>query len=180
VLDFQCQNAILALDEGFEREFGRVFMGMFLKEYDIYIGSFLEMLNLRFAPRQISEDGAGGVEEMTELQSKFHIFAEGRTFRECVSVLGLGGLGNWRAKNRWFKLLDWLEKVPSDTTQYGGPRIVSVIADNLASANPSPMHFTQHDMAKEPGVLVRFAAKPHFYFIESFIVISLPMAPRKP
>jgi hypothetical protein len=152
---------------------------MFLKEYDIYIGSFLELLNLRFAPRQISEDGPGGVEEMVELQSKFRIFAKGHTFRECVSVLGLGGSWNWQAKQRWFKLLDWLEQVPSETAQYGSERIVSVIADNLASANPSPIYFTQHDLAKDPRVLVRFADKPHFYFVESFIVISLPMAPRK-
>jgi hypothetical protein len=152
---------------------------MFLLEYDIYIGSFLETLNLRFAPHQIAEDGPGGIEEMAYLQRKFRIFAEGHTFRECVAVLGLGGFLNWRAKNRWFRLLDWLEQVPSETAQNGSERIVSVIEENLASDNPSPIHFTQHDMAKDPGVLVRFAEKPHFYFIERFIVISLPMAPRR-
>jgi hypothetical protein len=154
-------------------------MGMFLQEYDVYIGTFLEMLNLRFAPPQISEDGSGGVEEMAELQKTFHIFANGRSFRECVSVLGLGGFWNWRAKNRWFKLLDWLKEVPSETEQNGSDRIVSVIKENLASPTPSPVHFTSHDMAKEPRVLVRFDDKPRFYFIEQFITISLPMGPRK-
>jgi hypothetical protein len=154
-------------------------MGMFLKEHDIYIGSFLEMLNLRFAPPQASEDGSGGVEEMAKLQKSFHIFAKGRTFRECVSVLGLGGFWNWRAKERWFKLLDWLEDVPSETAQNGSERIVSVIEENLASRTPSPMQFTSHDMAKDPRVLVHFADKPRFYFIEQFITISLPMGPRK-
>src|SRR4051812_46557257 len=122
-------------------------MGMFLIEYDIYIGSFLEMLNLRFSPPQTSADGEGGVAEMVDLQNKFQIFTKGHTFRHCVSVLGLGGLWNWEAKNRWFRLLDWLETVPSETAEYGGPRIVSVIAENLASGNALPMHFTQHDMA---------------------------------
>jgi hypothetical protein len=154
-------------------------MGMFLIEYDIYIGSFLEMLNLRFTPPQGATNGIGGVEEMAELQGKFTIFAEGNTFRECVSVLGLGGLMNWEAKNRWFRLLDWLETVPSETTEYGGPRIVSVIAENLASASPLPVHFTQHDMAQDPRVLVRRNDTPRFYFVERFITISLPMAPRK-
>src|SRR4051794_29491323 len=122
-------------------------MGMFLKEYDIYIGSFLETLNLRFAPRQMPEHGPGGVEEMVELQQTFHIFAKGRTFRECVAVLGLGGLWNWQAKNRWFDLLKWLEKCPSETGQTGSERIVAVIEENLASHPPQPIYFPSHDRA---------------------------------
>jgi hypothetical protein len=152
-------------------------MGMFLIDHDIYIGSFLEMLNLRFAPSQAA--GVGGVEEMAQLQKEFNIFSKSHTFRQCVSVLGLGGFWNWQAKNRWFELLDWLEKVPSETAENGSERIVSVIEENLASRTPSPIQFTSHDMTKEKGVLVRFADTPRFYFVEKFITISLPMGPRK-
>lgn len=154
-------------------------MGMFLLEYDIYIQSYLEMLNLRFAPPQPS-NGIGGVQEMVDLQNKFLIFTKDHTFMECVSLLGLGGLWNWELKNRWFRLLAWLDTVPSPTSgQYGGPHIVSVIAANLASKNPLPIHFTSHDMAQHPGVLVTQPDTPHFYLVERFITISLPMGPRK-
>jgi len=155
-------------------------MGMFLIEYDIYIGSFLELLNLRFAPKQNPAHGPGGVQEMVDLQNRFQIFAKGHTFKDCVSVLGLGGFWNWEAKNRWFKLLDWLERCPSETDQNGSERIVSVIAENLASRTPRPMHFTQHDLNKDPRVLVIFDDQPYFYLLEKFTTISLPMAPRKP
>ena len=154
-------------------------MGLFLKEHDIYIGTFLEMLNLRFAPTQIPADGPGGVEEMVELQKEFQVFAKGHTFRQCASVLGLGGFWNWKAKNRWFELLGWLEKCPSETKQNGSERIVAVIKENLESKSPQPMQFVSHDKAKDPRVLVQFGNKPQFYFVEQFITISLPMAPRK-
>jgi len=152
---------------------------MFLLEYDVYIQSFLEMLNLRFAPPQPS-NGIGGVQEMAELERKFKIFASGHSFRDCAAVLGLGGSWNWEAKNRWFTLLNWLDSVPSETAgEYGGPHIVKVIAANLASANPVPIHFTQHDMAQDPRVLVRFHSSPLFYLRQSFITISFPMGPKK-
>jgi hypothetical protein len=154
-------------------------MGLFLKEYDIYIPGFLEALNLRFAPKQSSTDGIGGVQEMAELQKTFHIFAKGRSFRDCAAVLGLGGALNWQAKNRWFDLLEWLKKVPSETSENGSDRIVSVLEENLAASRPHPVHFTSHDFADDKRVLVRKADQPHFFLIETFITISLPMSPRK-
>ena len=47
-------------------------MGFFMREHDIFIGSLLEQLNLRFAPEPVTPDSndnlAGGIREMVELQ----------------------------------------------------------------------------------------------------------------
>ena len=57
VLDFPRQPAIVGKTQALQNDLARrsgkgCVMGMFMKEYDIYIESFLELLNLRFAPRR--------------------------------------------------------------------------------------------------------------------------------
>jgi len=153
-------------------------MGLFLKEYDIYIGGLLENLNLRFAPSQEPGDGLGGIDEMIELQKTFHVFSQGHSFRDCVALLGSAGSENWRTKNRWLDLLEWLDRCPSETAQTGGARIVSALEEHLASHQPSPVHFTAHDLKTDKRVLIRPGDRPIFYINMQFLTISLPMQPR--
>jgi len=154
-------------------------MGLFLKEHDIYIGGLLENLNLRFAPSQGVDDGLGGVEEMAALQQTFRVFSDGRSFKDCVALLGLASHANWKTKNRWFQLLDWLDKCPSDTAMKGGERIVSVLEQHLEPPQPSPVHFTAHDLKTDKRVLVRPDDQPIFYMTTRFLTISLPMQARE-
>jgi hypothetical protein len=49
----------------------------------------------------------GTIEEMTALQKEFQIFQEGRSFKDSVRILNLGGLWNWAAKNRYYKVLEY-------------------------------------------------------------------------
>jgi hypothetical protein len=104
-------------------------MGALVGEDDVYIGSLFELFNLRFGVEQEeAELAAGGITEIKALQEEFEIFRKGRKFVESAKLLGLGGLQNNRAKNRWFKLLAWLSKVASDKAgESGDERIVNAL-----------------------------------------------------
>jgi hypothetical protein len=146
-------------------------MGMFMLEDDIYIGSLLENLNLRFGP--------GNLDEMVDLQKKFSVFSMKHSFRDSVDLLGLAGLWNTGIKSRWDRLLESYKKVPSDKKgRTGDQRIVSALMENLAAKNPLPVHFTAHDSRKNPRVTVRSKDMAIFYMHETFLVVSLPMKPR--
>lgn len=148
-------------------------MGMFMLDDDIYIGSLLEMLNLRFGPK------SDQIDEMVALQKKFGVFSKKRSFRDSVDLLGLGGHWNIGIKSKWDRLLDSYQKVPSDRKgQTGDQRIVSAMMEDLAAKNPLPVHFTAHDSRKNPRVTVRSKDKAIFYMHEAFLVVSLPMKPR--
>ncbi|MBK6294390.1 MAG: hypothetical protein IPF55_08785 [Rhodoferax sp.] len=69
-------------------------MGWYMKEDDIYIGSLLDEMNVRFAPSQGKEDLFGGIDEMVALQKEFKIFKKGRSFKTSLSVLNIGARGN--------------------------------------------------------------------------------------
>jgi hypothetical protein len=163
-------------------------MGAFMAEDDIYIGPLFELFNLRFGPEQKDlELTAGGVSEIKALQDEFEIFQEGRPFVESAKLLGLGGLHNNRAKNRWFRVLTWLAKVPSDQDgETGDQRIVNALIQNFArkpSKPPLPCFMKAHD-ARDPGgyglrVVVR-EDNPVFYIERTYLTISLPMAPNVP
>ena len=56
-------------------------MGLFMKEHDIYIGTMLDELNLRFAPSQGKDSHFGGILEMVDLHKEFKLFKKGRTFK---------------------------------------------------------------------------------------------------
>ena len=74
-------------------------MGSLVGDDDLYIGSFLELFNLRFGIEQKDVEFAfGGITEMTFLQKEFQIFQVGRPFVHSAKLLGLGGLQNNRAK----------------------------------------------------------------------------------
>jgi hypothetical protein len=161
-------------------------MGALVGQDDIYIGSFLELFNLRFGFEQdeVEFDG-GGISEMAALQREFEIFKKGRKFVDSAKLLGLGGLHNNRAKNRWFKLLDWLSTLPSDEDdKTGDERIVSALIKNFASKKPLPCFMTAHDSRDKSGhglkVVVIEPDKPIFYIDRPYLTISLPMAPNVP
>jgi hypothetical protein len=160
-------------------------MGALMAEDDIYIGPLFDLFNLRFGPEQRDlELTAGGVSEIKALQDEFEIFQEGRPFVESAKLLGLGGLHNNRAKNRWFSLLTWLAKVPSNEDgENGDVRIVNALIKNFARTPPLPCFMKAHDSRDPDGyglqVVVR-EDKPIFYIERTYLTISLPMAPNVP
>jgi hypothetical protein len=157
-------------------------VGAFMKEDDIYIGTFLDLFNLRFAPEQTVEGLSGGISEMVFLQGEFQIFQKGRTFADSAKLLGLGGYGNNKAKNRWFDLLVNLTKVASDKAgETGDQRIVNALIANLGKKkNSLPCYMMAHDSREKDAnrVYVRENDRPLFYLEQLYLTISLPMKPR--
>jgi hypothetical protein len=158
-------------------------MGAFMKEDDIYIGSLLELFNLRFGAEQDEKGFAGGVTEMAALQDEFDIFVSGRTFAESAKLLGLGGPYNNRVKNRWFDLLAALPKYKSNKEgETGDQRIVNALIANFAGKNPLPCYMKAHDARDKSGygpiVVVLENDMPIFYISQPYLTISLPMKPR--
>lgn len=155
-------------------------MGYFLREHDIYIGSLLDELNVRFAPSQGKESHFGGIDEMVALQKEFKIFKKGRSFKTSVSVLNVGAFNN-DVKNRWHNYLGNLRKHESAKSKLDGDAaIVSALIKNLASKNPLPVHFTSHDMRGGPEnaqVIITEKSRPIFYLELDYLTISLPMKP---
>jgi hypothetical protein len=160
-------------------------MGFIMSEWDISIGSLLDLFNLRFAPPQGPNPGGpleGGITEMVALQREFGVFKEGRPFAESARLLGLGGLSNNLAKNRWFTLLETLARSESDVAGVNGDqRIVRALIDNLTSEKPLPCYLKAHD-SREKGmrrVIILPNDKPLGYMTQEFLTISLPMEPRR-
>ncbi|MBI2769365.1 MAG: hypothetical protein HYX47_07075 [Burkholderiales bacterium] len=155
-------------------------MGYFLQEHDIYVGSLLGELNVRFAPPQGKESHYGGIEEMIALQKEFKIFKKGRSFKTSVSVLNVGAFNN-DVKNRWHRYLDNLKKHDSNKAgQNGDVAVVNALIKNLASKKPLPVYFTSHDMrgAKENSrVMITDKSRPVFYLNVDYLTISVPMQP---
>jgi len=147
-------------------------MGQLMKEYDYYIESLLDILNVRFAPGE-------PIAEMISLQREFRIFQSGRSFKDSVRLINAGG-DDREVRRRWYRLLEWLEKVGSDTRQSGAERIVSALASNLASKSVEPVYFTYHiATARNAAVQVTPRNKAVPYMNELFLTISLPMIPRR-
>jgi hypothetical protein len=155
-------------------------MGTFMKEHDIYIGTMLEDLNLRFAPSQGNKAYFGGIEEMVALQKEFKIFKKGRSFETSCALLNLGARNN-ELKELWKSLLRNLCKHPSSKgNEHGDVAIVNALIRNLASANPLPVYFTSHDMrgdARNVEVKITPKSRPLHYMEHDYMTISLPMQP---
>ena len=153
-------------------------MGWFMQEHDIYIGSMLDELNLRFAPSQGKDSHFGGIEEMADLQKEFRIFKKGRSFRTSISVLNLGSRNN-EVKNRWYALVEALAKHPSNVRgQNGDQAIVNALVKNLAATKPLPVFFTSHDMrgaAENMQVRITHKHRAVHYLEQDYLTISLPM-----
>ncbi|MDP2034344.1 MAG: hypothetical protein Q8K29_13140 [Polaromonas sp.] len=151
-----------------------------MKEHDIYIGTMLDELNLRFAPSQGKESHFGGIDEMVALQKEFKIFKKGRSFKTSCAVLNLGARNN-EVKNRWQALLGNLAKHDSNVKgQNGDAAIVAAIMKNLSSKTPLPVFFTSHDMrgVKENAeVKITAKTRPIHYLEQDYLSISLPMQP---
>lgn len=144
-------------------------MGAFMKEDDIYIGTFIDLFNIRFAPK--SDDLLGGIQDMRKLQNEFKIFAPGRPFSLATMLLGLSGFTNDRAKNRWQQLL---QQLPGK----GDQLISDALAENLAKKVPLPCYMKSHFLKDDNRVIITEADHPLFYLEQPYLTISLPMAPR--
>ena len=155
-------------------------MGYFMKDHDIYIGTMLDELNLRFAPSQGRESHYGGVEEMIALQSEFKLFKKGRPFKTSCAALNLGARNN-EVKNLWQKLLGNLHKHESNLKGMDGDQaIVAAIVKNLGAAKPLPIFFTSHDMRGDKAnsqVKITDKSQPVHYLEQDYLTISLPMQP---
>lgn len=153
-------------------------MGWFMKEHDIYIGSMLDELNLRFAPSQGKDTHNGGIDEMVALQKEFKIFKKGRSFKTSVAALNLGARNN-EVKNRWYDLLAALSKHDSNRPKQNGDAvIVDALVKNLASKTPLPVYFMSHDMRGEKAnaqVKITDKSRPVHYLEQDYLTISLPM-----
>jgi hypothetical protein len=152
-------------------------MGALMKEHDIYIGTFLDLFNLRFAPTPsgLNEESAyGGLAEMIALQKEFEIFKPKRPFSESAALLGLGGLYNAQAKNRWFKLL---RSLPDS----GDQKIADALLANFKKRQPLPCYMLAHDLRVkgENRVIIAESDNPLFYLEQEYLTISLPMAPKR-
>jgi hypothetical protein len=118
---------------------------------------------------------------MAALQKEFQIFQRGRSLRDCVAVLNLGGFWNARARNRWLTLIGELGLYESDEPGVNGnDRIMNMMIENLASRYPLPVHFQAHDSRSEDGrrVIVRNAPTGLFYMTQDYIIVSIPMLPK--
>lgn len=160
-------------------------MGALMAEDDIYIGPLFDLFNLRFGPEQKDvEFAAGGVSEIKALQDEFKIFQQGRPFVDSAKLLGLGGLNNNRAKNRWYSVLKWLAKVPSDQDgENGEQRIVNALIKNFARNPPLPCFMKAHDSRDPSGYGLKVVVRedtPIFYIDRTYLTISVPMAPQVP
>ncbi|MBR0775708.1 hypothetical protein JQ625_12775 [Bradyrhizobium diazoefficiens] len=154
-------------------------MGAIVAEDDLYIGSLLELFNLRFGPEQREADlAAGGISEIKYLQDEFEIFKEGRKFADSARLLGLGGIYNNRLKNRWLKVLEWLCKIGSDLPDVSGDeRIVTALVKNFLETRPLPCFMRAHDpndAALGKKVIVTKEV-PLPYLGRTYLVISLPL-----
>jgi|SRR6185369_12144947 len=156
-------------------------MGMFMQEHDVYVGTMLDELNLRFAPPHGAKEQFGGIDEMVALQKEFEIFKEGRSFATSASSLHLGGSANHEVKNRFHLYLKHLRREKSNVKgQNGDLAIVNAIIKNLSAKKPLPVHFSTHDIrgdGEARGVIVKDRARPLFYMHQDYLSISLPAGP---
>ncbi|HEY8050170.1 MAG TPA: hypothetical protein VIE63_13425 [Ramlibacter sp.] len=154
-------------------------MGFFMKEHDIYVGSMLDDLNLRFAPPQGGKEHSGGIDEMVELQKEFQIFKDGRPFATSVTSLHIGGGANHEAKNRFYAYLKYLRRETSNVKgKDGDAAIVAALIKDLAAKKPLPVYFSNHDLRESAGVIIKDKARPLFYMDQDYLWISFPSAPR--
>ena len=154
-------------------------MGTFMKEHDVYVGSMLADLNLRFAPPHGPKEQFGGIDEMVELQKEFQIFKEGRSFATSVSALHIGGGANHEAKNRFYAYLKYLRREKSNVKgKNGDAAIGAAILKTLAAKKPLPVYFSNHDMREDEGVIIKDKARPLFYMDQDYLWVSFPSAPR--
>ncbi len=155
-------------------------MGLFMKEHDIYIGTMLDELNLRFAPSQGKDSHFGGILEMVDLQKEFKIFKKGRSFKTSCAVLNLGARNN-EVKNLWQNLLGNLYRHGSNQKGLDGDAaIVGALIKNLASKTPLPVFFTSHDMRGDKAnteVKIIDKSQPIHYLEQDYLTISIPMQP---
>ena len=130
-------------------------MGRLMKEDDIFISGLFDLMNLRFGPSQGPGEAFGGIEEMSALQKEFQIFQKGRSFRDCVAVLNLGGFWNARARNRWLKLIGELDQYDSDEPGVNGnDRIMNM--ENISLTDP---HLLDRDVyVQVEGLATAFRA----------------------
>jgi hypothetical protein len=126
----------------------------------------LVQINARF--------GAGEpIEELVGLQKEFKIFSSKRQLRKSFALLNIVPPPG-SERERWYRYLDYLHKVPSDRAGVSGhDRIMQVIEKNLESNDPLPMRLTAHYATENPGVMVTIAT-PIIFSIQKYEVVSVP------
>ena len=155
-------------------------MGFYMGDHDIYVGSVIEQFTLRFAPPIKGKEHYGGLQEVVALQKEFEIFKAGRTFRTSIAALNIGGSMNHETKNRWYKTLDLLRKLPSNVPGMTADKaLVAAIIRNLAAKKPLPIYFTSHDAKASEGpakLVITERGKPPYYLKGTYMVVSCPFS----
>jgi hypothetical protein len=160
-------------------------MGSGMRADDFLIPGLLDVLNIRFAPPPTprQREWLGGIEELADLQRRFQIFQSGRSFRDSAAIMNLGGFWNWRAKQRWYNVLEYYGTCESDIPgQNGDERIVGALIADLALETPWPVYFTVHEWTRPPRVMVigdpadhASLTRPLFFINQQYLVVSVPM-----
>lgn len=152
-------------------------MGAFLKEDDIYVGSLLDLLNVRFGRRYGTTDD--GIDELKELQGEFGIFKSGRSLAQSLRVLNVGGSWNPHVKTQWFKYLVSLDSVASEQRGVkGGPALVDRLIDNFESKKTLAVYFEPHNSDDNGDRVLLAVGRPLFFMLEDHLVVRLPMLRR--
>jgi hypothetical protein len=129
-------------------------------------------LNSRFAP-------GDPLNEMVAHQAQFNIFHQNNSLEQIYKLLGVGPT-DAIDRGRFFRFLDHLRTVPSDTPgENGHDRIVRARRENLEHATPLPMYTTSHRSADNPAVTVTNGYPvPHDH--SEYVIISIPVEPDPP
>ena len=148
-------------------------MGGFISE-DVYVGSLLQQLNMRFATKE-------GIEEMQALQREFEIFSDAHSLRAAFALLNIGFSHNPAQTRGWYDYLDSLNQSPSDRKGItGSARVMTALKQNLEPTPPaqvSRVYFMAHDSNRNKGVKVSPQRTELVYSMHKFLTISLPMTP---
>jgi len=125
-------------------------------------------LNQRFAP-------GDALVEIVALHKEFGIFSGDHDLRSIAQLLGLEPRDTTQREG-WFKFLDGLKTIKSDTKRMSAhDRVIMAIKGDLERAKPLPIFFTWHPSDESTALIVTEA--PAFIFSKTkFLVISGPIA----
>ena len=148
-------------------------MGDIYRDEDYELQSHIDGLNLRFAPD-------GPIKELVRLQKEFDIFSPQHALEDSIALLNVTG-ASLSLREKWYSLVKWISKQKSDQPpKGGGEAIIDALRANLRSKNVLPVFFTAHDFNQDPRVKLNTKGMVAiFYISQPYLVISLPLKPRK-
>ena len=116
------------------------------------------------------------IREMAAIQKEFGVFSDNYSLRQAYRILHVVP-EDFADRRKWFRFLDSLKDYTSDRNGVNGhDRWVKAMQENLAGAQPLPMHMTTHLARDEPRLTVtRGRAVAHEN--QDYIIVSIPTIP---